>query len=379
MINNIDNNPRSDVICNIALTGDLVLDAPDPDHWLGGIAGLLNSMDVAIGHLEVPHTNRGTELEGDVPAPGADPDALAALRRNGFTAVTMAGNHVSDQGAEGINDTLTGLESVGLQACGAGANIATARMPALIETACGRIALLSYNCVGPESAWANDDRAGCAYLLIETEDDSPVTPLAPLCRVSDDAKNVLEADISGVRRRADLVIVAMHKGIVHTPVVLAAYERPLAQFAIDRGADVVVGHHAHIVKGIEIYCGKPIFHGLGNGCVVTRALSPDQDHEARADWARRRKRIFGFEPDPAYELAPFHPEAVNGMVARLAWHADGRLAAGLVPVYVEPPGRPVRAGGERSAEVAKYIARISREAELPPFQLHDGDDMWVIG
>jgi poly-gamma-glutamate capsule biosynthesis protein CapA/YwtB (metallophosphatase superfamily) len=43
-----------------------------------------------------------------------------------------------------------------------------------------------------------------------------------------------------------------------------------------------VGHHAHIVRGIEFYKGKPVFHGLGNGCVVTHALNPDQSHPARA-------------------------------------------------------------------------------------------------
>ena len=55
---------------SIVLTGDLVLDVDDADHWLSGIAPALRAADVAIGHLEVPHTLRGTELAGDVPAPG---------------------------------------------------------------------------------------------------------------------------------------------------------------------------------------------------------------------------------------------------------------------------------------------------------------------
>jgi len=83
---------------DIAFTGDLVLDEPEPGHWLGGIAPLTRGADITIGHLEVPHTTRGTELKSDVPAPGADPAHLAALARAGFDAVTLAGNH----GLQGI-------------------------------------------------------------------------------------------------------------------------------------------------------------------------------------------------------------------------------------------------------------------------------------
>lgn len=362
----------------IALTGDLILDVPEPDHWLSGIAPILHAANVAIGHLEIPHTSRGLEMAGDVPAPGADPAALAALPRAGFTAVTLAGNHIADQGAEGITDTLAGLAQAGLLACGAGLDLPQARKPALIHHSGIRIAVLSYNCVGPESAWASDSRAGCAYLRIDTADGSPIRPVAPLQSVTAEAHGMLRDDIAAIRDRADIVIVALHKGIVHTPAKLAGYERPLSHAAVDCGADVVIGHHAHILKGIEIYRGKPIFHGLGNGCVVTHALSPEQSHPQRAAWAQKRKELFGFEPDPAYELAPFHPEAVNAMVARLSWSRDGEMQAGIVPVHVEPPGRPVLATDDRAAEIARYVERISLDAGLPRIHFQRGQDMWTI-
>ena len=76
----------------ILLLGDLILDVPDPDHWLGGIAPRLRRADVVIGHLEVPHTRVTDEQPGDVPAPGADPAHLAALARAGVSAVSLAGN-----------------------------------------------------------------------------------------------------------------------------------------------------------------------------------------------------------------------------------------------------------------------------------------------
>jgi poly-gamma-glutamate synthesis protein (capsule biosynthesis protein) len=351
------------------VAGDLVLDEPDAGHWLSGIAPAVRKADIAIAHLEVPHTNRGHELKGDVPAPGAPPENLAAIAEAGFSLLSLAGNHIADCGAEGIADTRAGLDAVDIAYTGAGASLKEAATPAIIEQSGQRLALLSYNCVGPEMSWANDTKAGCNYLRVETKDGSPIAPAAPLDHLSPEALKTLAIDIATVRTKADIVLVALHKGIVHTPARLAPYERPVAHAAIDAGADIVVGHHAHIVRGIEFYRGKPIFHGLGNGCVVTRALSPAQDHPARREWAERRKKMFGFEPDPAYTLAPFHPEAVNGFLGRLTLHGDGRIETGIIPVHVEPPGRPVLATGVRADEIAAYVQSITLAAGLPAIRI----------
>ena len=362
-------------VLEMVVSGDLVLDEPDAGHWLSGIAPALQGADVAVGHLEVPHTSRGVELEGDVPAPGAPPENLAALAGAGFDMLSLGGNHIADCGAEGIEDTLAGLDNLGIVHAGAALNLAAARRPARCEAGGRRIALLSYNCVGPEASWATSDRAGSAYLRVETSDGSPIAPAASLETVSEEAFATLRADIAKARDGADVVLVALHKGIVHVPARLAPYERPLAYAAIDAGADAVLGHHAHIVKGIEIFHGRPIFHGLGNGCVVTSALSPAQDHPARAEWAERRKKMFGFEPDPVYTLAPFHPEAVNAMLGKLAWDEDGKLHVGIIPVDVEPPGRPVLASRERGEEIFRYVERITSLGGLDPIEVDD--DGWV--
>jgi poly-gamma-glutamate capsule biosynthesis protein CapA/YwtB (metallophosphatase superfamily) len=360
---------------DILLFGDIILDVEDADHWLSGIAPLARSADLAIGHLEVPHTSRGEEMAGDVPAPGADPANLEALARAGFDAVTMAGNHIADCGAVGIADTIETLDRLGIAHCGAGPDLATATRPAFLGAGERQVALLSYNCVGPEIAWAAADRAGCAYVRVPPLSGGPTTPQVKLGEPDPGSLADMQRDIAAARNAAGLVIVALHKGTTHRPAHLDAYERTLAHAAIDAGADVVVGHHAHIAQGVELYRGKPIFHGLGNGCVVTRALSPDQDHPARAEWAQRRKAMFGFEPDPAYHLAPFHPEAVNAMAARIRWAADGGVTAGFVPLWIEAPGRPTVATGERAAEVADYIAQIGPRAGLDPVAWQ-GEDGW---
>jgi poly-gamma-glutamate synthesis protein (capsule biosynthesis protein) len=369
----LDNNAMTAL--DLAFTGDLVLDEPQPDHWLSGIAPATRAAHVTIGHLEVPHTAGGDELPGDVPAPGADPAHLAALQRAGFDAVTLAGNHMADCGARGIADTRAELERLGLACSGAGANLERARQPALLRSAGRRIAILSYNCVGPENGWATPTAAGCAYVRVHTRDGAPVAPTADLQDPDPGSLSAMQTDIAVAAAAGGLVVVALHKGLVHTPARLAPYERPLARAAIDAGAHVVIGHHAHLIRGIEFHRGRPIFHGLGNGCVVTRALSPGQDHPARAAWVEKRKRLFGFEPDPAYWLAPFHPDAVHAMLGRIRWHEDGRIETGFVPVYVEAPGRPVIATGAQAAAVCAYVARITLEAGMPPLTLSADADM----
>ena len=357
---------------SVVLAGDLVLDEPDAPHWLSGIAPALQAADLAIGHLEVPHTRSTAELRGDVPAPGAPPENLDAVAAAGFSMLSLAGNHIADCGAQGIADTLAGLDRLGIAAAGAGASLAAARAPAVVDRGGWRIGLLSYNCVGPENGWATPHSAGCAYLPMTTADGSAVAPAANIDAMTDEARTILQADIASLRQRADLVLVALHKGVVHTPALLAPYERAVCQAAVEAGADVVIGHHAHIVRGIEFIGGKPVFHGLGNGCVVTSALSPAQDNPQRREWAERRKTMFGFEPDPAYTLAPFHPEAVNAMLVRLDIDATGTVRPAIVPVHVEAPGRPALASGARAGEIMRYIETITRTAGLPPIRI--GDD-----
>lgn len=363
---------------DLIFCGDLILDVPRPDYWLDGIAARVRGADVAVGHVEVPHTRHAPELRGDIAAPGADPDNVAAIRRAGFHAVTLAGNHIADCGPQGIADTVAALGAAGLAYCGAGANLDEARRPCIVEGRGQRIAVLSFNCVGPEEAWATPSRAGCNYVRVNTSDGSRITPRATLVAPDEASLREMADAIRAARASAHRVIVSLHKGIVHTPAVLAPYERAIAHAAVDAGADVVIGHHAHILRGIEIHRGKPIFHGLGNGCVVTRALSPDTDDPGRAEWARRRQEIFGFTPDPAYFLAPFHPQAVNGMLGCVRLHGDGTHRAGFVPVRVDPPGRPRLCSDAEAREVVRYVEDITLAAGLAPVSVdyHDGH-AWI--
>src|SRR5512139_999406 len=320
----------------LMLVGDLILDEPDPDSFFESARSVLCQADVLVGHVEVPHTRRGRENTSDVPAPPSDPDNLSALKHAGFHVATLAGNHISDAGPDGIEDTIAALRQLGIVAAGAGMNLAEARGPAIVVRQGLRVGTLSYNCVGPKDSWAGEKKAGCAYVHVithyELDHASPGGPPRIYTFSEPDSTGAMLADVEKLRRKVDVLIVALHKGIGHTPAVLAMYERPLAKAAIDAGADVVVAHHAHILRGIEVYRGKPIYHGLGNFVTVTRALNIEANPSPkRLEWARRRRELFGFEPDPTYPTYPFHPEARNAMIAVCEIGAECVRKAGFIP------------------------------------------------
>ena len=363
----------------ILLVGDLILDEPDPDSLFDRCRPVLQRADIVIGHVEVPHTTRGVEASSDVPAPPSDPAHLLALGRAGFHIATLAGNHIFDAGPNGVEDTVAGLRRQGIETTGAGPTLAAARAPAMVNRQGLRVGVLSYNCVGPKDSWAGANKAGCAYVRIithyELDHASPGGPPRIYTFAETDTLEAMQADIAALAARVDIAIVALHKGIGHTPAAIAMYERQVAKAAIDAGADIVVGHHAHITRGVEVYRGQPVFHGLGNFVTVTRALNVEANASpARLAWAKRRRELFGFEPDPLYPTYPFHPEAKNAMIAVCDVEAGGVVRAGVLPCWIQPSGAPEPLQDDpRGVEVARYVEEITSRAGLATsFRWEDG-------
>jgi poly-gamma-glutamate synthesis protein (capsule biosynthesis protein) len=176
----------------------------------------------------------------------------------------------------------------------------------------------------------------------------------------------MAADIEELRRDADIVIVALHKGLGHTPATVGMYERQIAKAAIDAGAAIVVGHHAHILQGMEVYRDRPVFHGLGNFAIATKALNIDGNSSPeRRAWAERRRKLFGFEPDPEYLAYPFHPEAKNALIAYCELDLQGVKSAGFVPCFVNKLSQPEPlCNDDRGRAVAQYVQDITARAAL---------------
>lgn len=368
----------------VLLTGDLILDEPDPDAFFEPSRARLAAADLVIGHVEVPHTRRGVEHSTDVPAPPADPAHLAALARAHIGVATLAGNHLHDAGPNGIADTVATLRGLGIATTGAGMGLAEARAPALVERRGRRIGVLSYNAVGPREGWATSRKPGCAYVKVlthyELDHASPGGPPTIYTFCAPESLEAMAADIEALRPQVDLLVVAFHKGVGHVPARIGHYERMLGRAAVDAGADVVVGHHAHIARGIELHRGRPIYHGLGNFVTVTRALSVSgNDSPERLAWARRREQLFGFAPDPAMPAYPFHPDSRHTLLARVRLAADGSVDAGLVPCWIDAAARPVPLARRDAGATVDYLQRIGDAAGLKTRLVWHGDDLLVQG
>lgn len=357
--------------------GDIIL-GPAAEVYFRSVQATLQAADVVVGQLEVPYTTRDAEAV----ALGRVPQNLAPLAANGFSVLTLAGNHLTDAGAAGIADTIAWLDQHGIAHVGAGMNLGEARRPAILERNGIRFGFLDYNCVGPKETAAGQEKPGCAAIDVITHYQlghaNPGGPPAIYTWAEPGSLQAMVADIRSLRPRCDVLVVALHKGLVHTPVKVADYEREISHAAVDAGADLVVGHHAHILKGIELYKDKPIFHGLGNFVVWLPSLAPKPGQDRHA-WAQKRLALFGFTPDPDYPTYPFHPEAVHTIMAQCRIQ-DGQIQqVGYIPLQVNQQGQPEVLGRDaRGQAVFDYVAAITRQAGLNARYAWEGDTVLVF-
>lgn len=234
----------------ISAVGDIMLDGtarPEMkkngyDYAFAGTRDLLKQSHLVIGNLEGPLTKRGSAEAGKKYIFRSPPDKVAgALRRAGFDVLSLANNHSLDYGNEGLIDTMDALARYGLRHMGAGENRLEARMPTFVPVGNRMVAFLAYSLTFPESYWATRTRPGTAF---------------------GHEKHII-ADVKVAREHADIVIVSFHWG-QEIKTELREYQTRLGRAAIDAGAQAVVGHHPHILQGIEQYKSGIILYSLGN-------------------------------------------------------------------------------------------------------------------
>lgn len=362
---------------DLLAVGDIIL-GPNCDCLFDYTRPLLKAADVTIGQLEVPHTERVDHAV----ALGRTPDNLQPLVEAGFDVLTLAGNHLADYGEMGIEDTIAWLAQHGIAHVGAGMNLAEARKPVILTRKETRIGFLNYNCVGPKETWAGRDQSGGAYINIithyELDHANPGGPPLAYTYAEPITMGAMKEDILQLRQQCDIVVVSFHKGLVHTPAKLLEYEHQVSYAAIDAGADLVLAHHSHILKGVEWYRGKAIFHGLCNGFAYL-PMTALTTGKLPQDWARRRKEMFGFEPDPDYSTYPFHPEAKYTMLAKVTMERDVITRVAFLPCFVNRRGQTEMVGNsEKGREMLAYMRNITAQAGLHTQYRWDGDEVEVI-
>jgi poly-gamma-glutamate synthesis protein (capsule biosynthesis protein) len=228
------------------------------DYPFAATAKTLRQGDIVIGNLEAPVAAAGDEFTAKKFRFKLDPKAAPALKNAGFTHLSLANNHILDFGEEGLRQTVRILGMQGLDFSGAGADLAAARKAIITEVKGVKIAILSYSLVYPEEFFAGTDRAGTA------------PGYAPL----------FTADITAAKKAADYVIVSFHWGGegLDKP---KPYQKSAGHRAIDAGADIVIGHHPHVLQGIEYYRSGVIFYSLGNFAFGSMSRSADRSIIAR--------------------------------------------------------------------------------------------------
>lgn len=263
----------------------------------------LRRADLAMVNMENPLTRATTRRSGKTFNFKSDPESVNVLKAGGVDLVTLANNHTMDYNGPGLKETMKTLEAAGIHAIGAGREITEARRPKILEIKGQRIAFFGYY----NAHWHAATASG------------PGTNPRDF--------DAIAADLKAVRPHVDWVVVNFHWGEEGARFP-AGYQMEIARHSIDSGADVIVGHHPHVLQGTEIYKGRPIAYSLGNF-------------------------IFGGNSRRDYDTAV------------LKVSLTGRqLKAEMVPVAVRGYQAKV-AQGDRAAAIAAHITSLSRHFRQP--------------
>lgn len=305
----------------LAAVGDLmlarnigdVLESGDLAYPFEHVVDKLKSADITIGNLE------SALGEGGVPEEKgytfrAPPQAAPALAMAGFDLLSLANNHAMDYGPELLLDAINAFEQQSIATVGAGPDEEAAHRPVLYDINGLRVGFLSFVDV-PQEFRGFDTRSWQA---------SEVKP--GLCWADHQRMRV---EIKQVKEEADIVVVLLHSGYEYVPQP-SPPQIAAARIAIEAGADLVIGHHAHILQPVEFQPQGVIVYGLGN---------------------------FVFEDAGV-------PESV---ILRLWLDEDGVRELQFVPVRLDDTGKPVLAVGRDAANILEnlYSYTDSWKAQTP--------------
>ena len=263
----------------------------------------LENSDVTIANLEAPFTDDGEPFEKQfnfkVP-----PEYARGVKASGIDVLTLANNHIMDYGETGLISTIQTLDEVGLLYSGAGRNITEAHQPALLEVRGKRVAFFGYSMTFPKEFYAREDTSGTAYPEPE----------------------LMEANLASWEDSVDFTVVSFHWGAekVDTPKDYQVY---FAHLAVDSGADLVLGHHPHVLQGIELYKNRLIAYSLGN-----------------------------------FAFGSYSKHAVDSIILKVHINAEGLLYAHCIPINVdnrEIEFQPTVVDGDRKNRIISRLQELS--------------------
>ena len=239
----------NDYFIKIAAVGDIAL-THDYDQLLSmkgqnypfeKVKELFKDIDVVLGNLEAPISSRGERYPLKCSL-RTNPKYAEGLKSAGFNIMSLSNNHILDYKENAFYDTFANLDKQGIKYFGAGKNIRDARKPAILEIRNIKIGFLGYCDVVIDSPfYSSADKRGIVPLKIE----------------------FVKEDIANLKDQVDIVIVSLHWGTENW-----SYPSPkqikMAHQIIDFGANMIFGHHPHVLQGVEKYNKGYIAYSLGN-------------------------------------------------------------------------------------------------------------------
>jgi poly-gamma-glutamate synthesis protein (capsule biosynthesis protein) len=284
------------------MLGRLVNDAlgqEAPEHPWGDTLALFRGADWRVCNLECVVADGGTPWTATPKVFHFRSDAknAAVLRAGGIDAVSLANNHSLDFGHAAMSEMLSVLDRAGVRHAGAGADVAGATRPAFCEVATVRIALIAFT--DNEPAWeATPHRGGVFHVPVDLGDARAVRLLELVRRT---------------RSESDLLVVSAHWG-PNWGYAPPAGHRPFARALVDAGADVIYGHSGHVVRGIEIYRGRPVLYCTGD-FIDDYAVDPVERND--------RSLIFVLQTEGGrIRGVRLYPTVIRDFQARLAREAE---------------------------------------------------------
>lgn len=214
------------------------------NYPLAKVKSILSQADIAFGNLEGALT--GNKVTGSSRAfifcspPGFGESLVGSL-----DIVSLANNHANDGGAAGIIETIAALKKLRIVYVGAGRNFQEARSLRVIEMKGKKIGFLAYT-----------DLANSGLSRASATATKPGVASATTKAVFDEIKTA--------KRKVDFLVVSLHWGVEYQIGEPNARQKNLAYKCIDYGADIIVGHHPHVLQKVEVYQGKTIAYSLGN-------------------------------------------------------------------------------------------------------------------
>src|SRR5579883_3466537 len=343
----------------LILLGDVnLMNVDDPCVPFARVGARLRAADLVFANLEcclyAPPPDHRVEHEGFF----ADPEIAGAALCDGAIAAVGLANNVN-YGTAAILGSIARLDRLGIAHTGAGADLAAARAPAVVERAGLRFGFVQRSAVyWPTNHEASLGGAGIAALRAHTAYQVPAhktrpeippmnRPGVPPIVVTWPDRDYLRAfcdDIAALRGEADIVVASCHWGLGEE---VLDYMAETAHAAIDAGADVVVGHGPHYSLPVEVYRGRPIFYGLGSFSFHTGHGGRRHD-----DWVGMMARVA--VSGAGIEAATFqfvrHNDRNETYLRRLADEAAalGEIieASALLRTRLIPEGDQVRVGLE---------------------------------